>query len=73
MKKTETGRILYRKPVTQDIPIRTEFGRQLQEAVAAHAREKEPIFDLDYAELELRIAYNEDRLAYGVVRRRKKK
>lgn len=52
---TPTGRNSYSKPAIQDIPIRTELGKQLREVFTKEKvlGQAPPLADVDYTALEL--------------------
>ena len=51
---TETGRLSSSNPNLQNIPIRTEFARQIRRAISSQKRE-DLLLSADYSQIELRI------------------
>jgi DNA polymerase-1 len=51
---TETGRISSSNPNLQNIPVKTEFGRRIREAVIAFSADSN-LFSCDYSQIELRV------------------
>jgi DNA polymerase-1 len=51
---TETGRISSSNPNLQNIPVKSEIGRRIREAVIAFSKESN-LFSCDYSQIELRV------------------